>query len=81
MNDNVFFNFIGSKWFVLGLGIVMCLLLPTTYNNLIVVKDAGQLSSAWWVLAVFVINVITVIMAFFKFMSLLTTKKEDGKNW
>ena len=76
MNDNIFFNFIGSKWFSLVLGIAMCGLLLVTYSNVMVVYNAGELAALWYVPLIFVINIITIIMAFYKFMSGLSKGKE-----
>ena len=81
MNENMLFNFIGNKWFILVLALAMCLVLPTTYNNLIIVYEAGEMSKLWWVPVIFIVNLITVILAFYKFISSLMKKKEEVKNW
>lgn len=81
MNENMLFNFIGNKWFILVLALAMCLVLPTTYNNLIIVYEAGEMSKLWWVPVIFIVNLITVILAFYKFISSLAKKKEEVKNW
>ena len=77
MNENKIFQILGSKWFMLILGIGMLALLPTTYSNLIVVYDAGMLGKIWHVPVVFLINVITALMALYKFASLAFKKKEE----
>jgi len=61
---------------MLGLGILMLALLPTTYKNLIVVYDAGMLSKIWYVPVVFLINIFTAGMALYKFASMAFKKKE-----
>lgn len=81
MNENIIFKFIGNKWFILILGIVMCLLLPTTYNNMIVVYNSGEMSKFWWIPVIFIINLITIILTFYKFTSSFMKKKQEVKNW
>lgn len=70
-----FFTFIGSKWFTLALGIALMCVLPFTWNNFSVVYKAGQVSQFWWVVAVFIINLLTVGMCGYKFMSQQSSKK------
>jgi hypothetical protein len=77
MNENKIFEILNSKWFLIILGIVMILLLPTTYGNLQVVLNADSIGKLWHVPLVFVINVITVIMIFFKVTAKFTEKKQS----
>jgi hypothetical protein len=74
---NSILKFIGSKWFVLCLMIGMGLALPTTYSNLMVVLDKGQLASFWYIGLVFLCNVLAVLMAFWKFMGLINKPKDS----
>ena len=71
---NSVLKFIGSKWFMLVLMVAMGVFLPTTWNNLRVVIDKGALSTFWWIGLVFVCNVLGLLMAFWKFMVLFTSK-------
>jgi hypothetical protein len=77
MNDNMFFKFLGSKWFMLALGVLMTLALPTTYKNLMVVYNAGAIGTHIGIPIVFVINLITVIMAFYSFSTKMFAKKDS----
>jgi len=77
MNENQIFQILNSKWAMLLIGVLMTLALPLTYGNMMTVIDAGELSQYWWTLIVFLINLFTVIMAFFKFASKAFTKKES----
>ena len=81
MNDNKIFQILNSKWFMLGLGILMILLLPTTYGNVKIVMDAGEMSRLFWVPLVFIINVITAVLALYKFASKAFTKQEQKQEW
>jgi hypothetical protein len=81
MNENIFFKFIGNKWFILLLAVAMCFALPVTYNNMVVIYEAGQMAKYWWVPVIFIMNLLAAIMAFFKFVSAFTKKKEEVKNW
>lgn len=76
MNANKALQFIGSKWFVLALGIAMILVLPTTYSNLMIVYEAGEMSRVWWVPVVFIVNLLTAIMSIYKAASMFFSKKE-----
>jgi hypothetical protein len=78
---NKILDFIASKWFVLGLMIVMALFLPTTWNNLQVVRAAGMLSKFWYIGLVFACNLLGTIFAFWKFMALITTKEQKTSTW
>jgi len=80
MNDNKVFEILNSKWTMLILGIIMTVILPITYGNLIIVYEAGEMANLWWVPVVFIINLITAIMAYYKFTTLLFAKKEV-KEW
>jgi hypothetical protein len=55
---------ISSKWFVLLIGIAMTFAIPTTWHNVIVV-------TTWWTVAVFAINLITIFLCSYKFVSML----------
>jgi hypothetical protein len=68
-------KFVGSKWFTLILGIGLACVLPFTWHNFLVVQQAGQLTKYWWLVAVFILNVISVLLAIYKFMSQLSKKK------
>lgn len=74
-------QFLASKWFVLTLLILMGLALPTTYHNFKVVWDADVLSQFWYIGLVFACNVLAVFMAFWKYMNLITTKKDKVDQW
>lgn len=69
-------RFIGSKWFVLVLLIGMGIALPITWHNLKVVMDADMLKQFWYYGLVFGCNVLGVLMALWKFMTLLTDKSK-----
>jgi len=79
LNEKVL-DFIGSKWFVFLLMVVMTLALPVTYGNVKVIYDAGEISSYWYLAAVFACNIIGIIFAFFKFMTLMSNKEEKKNN-
>jgi hypothetical protein len=72
---NAILKFLGSKWFTLVLMALMGVFLPTTWNNLSVVLDKGQLASFWYIAVVFVCNVLGLLMAFWKFMGQMTNKQ------
>jgi hypothetical protein len=78
---NKILDFIASKWFVLGLLIVMGLFLPTTWNNLQVVRESGMLGKFWYIGLVFICNLIGTLLAFWKFMALITTKEQKASSW
>ena len=75
---NAILRFIGSKWFMLILMIGMGLVIPITWGNLQVVIEKGALSSYWWVAAVFICNVLALVMAFWKFMSSFSSGKQNN---
>jgi len=77
MNSNKVLAFIGSKWFVLGLGIAMLLILPTTYSNLMIVYEAGEMSRLWYIPTVFIMNLLTAIMAIYKATSRSLERKKQ----
>jgi hypothetical protein len=81
MNENKIFQILNSKWFMLFLGIGMILLLPITYENAKVIIDAGEVAKYWYLLAVFIINIITAVAALYKFASKAFTKKDDRPEW
>lgn len=68
-------KFIGSKWFVFCLGIVMIFLLPFTWHNFQVIIKAGQASQFKFLVAVFPINLICVGLCVYKFMGMISNKK------
>lgn len=71
-------RFIGSKWFTLTLLVAMCITLPITYNNLQVVRSAGMLGDFWYIAVVFVCNALAALLAFWKFMSMITDKSKPS---
>ena len=82
MDANKILAFIGSKWFVLVLGVLMVFLLPTTYGNLMVVYNAGAMARLWWIPVVFIINLITAILALYKATSMFFGKKvNEQADW
>lgn len=68
-------QFLDSKWFMLILMVAMGVLLPTTYDNMIVVYEGGRMSDLWYIPAVFICNLLTVAVAFWKFMGKISDKK------
>lgn len=68
-------RFIGSKWFVFILGLTLIGTLPFTYHNFTVVYEKGQMSQFWWIVAVFIINIISIGLCVYKFMSLIGKPK------
>ena len=81
MNANSALQFIGSKWFVLALGLGMLLVLPITYSNLMIVFNAGEMSRVWWVPVVFIANLLTSIMSIYKAAEMFFSKKDDQEDW
>lgn len=79
MMDSVF-KFIGSKWFTFFLGIGLIALLPFTWHNFSVVQQAGQLSKFWYLIAVFIINIISIALCAYKFMVALGNKNQVQKS-
>jgi mannitol-specific phosphotransferase system IIBC component len=67
-------KFLGSKWFTLILGIALMCVLPFTYHNFEVVYKAGQMSGFWYLVAVFLINIIGIVLCIYKFMGSLGKK-------
>lgn len=75
-------KFLGSKWFMLGLGILMLLLLPTTYSNFILVYKAGEMGRLWWIPVVFIINLLSAIYAIQRATGMfLSKKRDDQQEW
>lgn len=72
---NSILKFLGGKWFVLALMCLMAMLLPTTYSNMMVVIAKNQLAAFWYIAAVFVCNALAVLLAFWKFMGLISKPK------
>lgn len=64
---------------MLGLGIAMLLVLPTTWGNMIIVYKAGEMSRLWWVPTVCIINFLSAIMALYKAIGMLVKKKDDAQ--
>ena len=58
----------------------MCALLTVTYRNFMVVYNAGQLALFWYVPVIFIMNIITIIIAFYKFTSFFF-ENSDKKEW
>lgn len=81
MLDSVL-KFMGSKWFVLVLGIAMIGIFPINFGNFKVVWVAGQMRQFWYIVAVFVINVLTIGLCAYKFMSMISKPKHASqKEW
>jgi hypothetical protein len=76
MNENNIFKILNSKWTMLIVGIVMIIFIPTTYGNVKVLLEAGAAGKYWYLILVFVINVLGAIMALYKFASIAFIKKE-----
>lgn len=68
-------RFLSSKYFTLVLEIVLICVLPFTYHNFQVVYQAGQISQFWYIVAVFVINVLSIGLCIYKFMGAITKKE------
>jgi hypothetical protein len=83
MDSGSVLRFIGSKWFLLILALVMMALLPTTYGNLMIVWKAGAMGKLWWVPTVFVCNLLAAIMAIYKAAGMFFDKKkvEQQREW
>lgn len=77
MNANTALQFIGSKWFVLGLALAMIGVLPVTYSNLIIVFNAGEMSRLWYVPTVFIANLLAAMMSIYKTTEMFFSKKDD----
>ncbi|MCK9430201.1 MAG: hypothetical protein M0R17_09380 [Candidatus Omnitrophica bacterium] len=78
LGDNIL-KFLGSKWFTLILGLAMVVVLPFTWHNFKVVQAAGQLVKFWWVVAVLIINAISIFFCAYKFLGSLN-KKDQPKS-
>ena len=82
MNTNKALQFIGSKWFVLALGIVMLFVLPVTYGNMMIVFNAGEMNRLWWVPTVFITNLLAAMMSIYKATGMFFSKKgNDQEDW
>lgn len=79
MNANKILEFIGSKWFLAGLGLLMIFLLPTTYSNLMIVFNAGEMARLWWVPTVFICNLLAAIMSVYKATGMFFSKKSAAQ--
>jgi hypothetical protein len=77
------FKFIGSRWFTFFLGLALIAALPFTWHNFTVIQQAGQLAKFWYLIAVFVINVLSVLLCAYKFMSSFGKKQPtiENKEW
>jgi hypothetical protein len=73
------FKILGSKWFTLLLGIGMAFLLPYTWHNVQVVFEFGQASKFWYLIAVFICNILAVGFCAYKSMSMLTKKPQASR--
>jgi hypothetical protein len=81
MSDSIL-RFIGSKWFTLVLGVILIIVLPFTWHNFQVVWEKSQLTAFWWIVAVFIINVISIGLCAYKFVSQLNnTKSIAQEEW
>lgn len=69
-------KFLGSKYFTLFLGIAMACAIPFTWHNVQVVFQFKQASRYWYLIAVFVVNVLAVGLCAFKFLSAMTSQKK-----
>lgn len=69
-------RFIGSKWFTFLILCIMCVALPITWHNFSVVREADMLSQFWYIGLVFACNLLGALMAFWKFLSLISSKKQ-----
>lgn len=74
-------KFISTKWFILCLGLALIGALPFTFHNFQVVWESGQLSRFWWVITVFIFNILSVIMCVYKFMSMVGKKEVAQSEW
>jgi hypothetical protein len=68
------FKILGSKWFALILGLGMLIAIPYTYTGM-------KVSYNIWATVVFICNLGAVLLCSYKFMSLLTSKKQENKEW
>lgn len=59
----------------------MLLVLPTTYSNLMIVYNAGEMGRIWWVPTVFVINLISAMMTIYKAMGMFFEKNDTQEDW
>ncbi len=69
-------RFIGSKYFVLLILVIMGIALPITWHNFKVVRDADMLKQFWYIGLVFACNALGALMAFWKFLALILDKKK-----
>lgn len=81
MNANKALEFIGSKWFMLFVALIMLGVLPITYSNLMIVFEAGEMGRIWWVPTVFLINLLSAIMGIYKTVEMFLSKKDEVENW
>jgi type VI protein secretion system component VasK len=73
------FKFIGSRWFTFFLGLALIAAIPFTWHNFQVVQAAGQAAKFWWVIAILIINIISIIMCIYKFMTSFGKKNQIQK--
>lgn len=69
-------RFIAGKWFTafLGIGLIIALL-TTTWPNFLVIYEAGKMGQYWYLIAVFIVNVVSIIMCIYRFMNMLHKPK------
>ena len=79
MDLNKVLEFLGSKWFVAILALAMIAILPTTYGNLMIVYDAGEMGRLWYIPVVFIMNILAAIMAVYKGAGMFLKKKTNDK--
>lgn len=71
-------RFIGSKWFVFSILVIMGIALPITWHNLKVILEADMLNQFWYIGLVFGCNVLGALFSFWKFMSLMSDKNKPS---
>lgn len=79
MDTNKVFDFIGSKWFLVGLSLVMLAILPITYKNLVVVYYADMMNKFWYIPTVFIMNLLAAIFSINKTIGKFIKKKPDSQ--
>lgn len=73
-------RFIGSKYFILLILVIMGIALPITWHNLSVVMEADMLKKFWYIGLVFACNALGALMAFWKFLALISDKKKAASS-
>lgn len=60
----------------------MLAVLPVTYGNLMIVFNAGEMGRLWWVPTIFIINLLTAVMALYKAVGMFFKKKDvSQEDW